>query len=324
MELQVPKLILAIVTLGLYFPALCYAQTSAPAPAVTTQQTPAQTSAQTPAQTSESLLIGPGDLVSISVFDTPEMNQDIRVSDAGTVRLQLVGDLNIGGQTPAAAAKTIEDALISHQIMKAPQVSVHIKDYITQDVSILGEVKNPGPYQITTPQTVLRVLALAGGLADDADRKITIARHGDPNQKITYYLANNADLAMQAAVMIDPGDTVIVPRAPVVYIMGDVARPGGYSIATNDSKLSMLQLVAMAGSTNKTAKTGLKLIRKDADGQQKEIPVQLSAIQKGKQPDIFLQQGDIVYVPFSWMRNAAMTSSGIAASTSSAMIYVLH
>ena len=276
------------------------------------------------AQDNETLLIGPGDLVSVSVFDTPEMSQDVRVSDAGTIRLQLIGEVKVGGLTPSAAAKTIEDSLISHQIMKAPQVNVRVKDYVTQDVSVLGQVKNPGPYQITTPQTVLRVIALAGGLNDDADRKITIQRHSQPDKKIDYYLANNADQAVQTAVLVNPGDTVIVPRAPIVYIMGDIGRPGGYAIATNDSKLTMLQLVAMAGSTNKTAKSNLKLIRKDADGQQKEIPVQLAAIQKGKQPDIPLQQGDIVYVPFSWMKNTAMTASNIAASTSSAAIYVLH
>ena len=205
-----PKTFLTIVALGLLFPAMCFAQTSTqvvthPTPQTPTPQTPAQTSS---AQSPESLLIGPGDLVSITVFDTPEMTQDIRVSDAGTVRLQLIGDVNIGGQTPPAAAKTVEDALISHQIMKAPQVTVHVKDYVTQDVSILGEVKNPGPYQITTPQTVLRVLALAGGLNDDADRRITIARHGQNDQKITYYLANNADQAVQASVMINPGDKI--------------------------------------------------------------------------------------------------------------------
>jgi polysaccharide biosynthesis/export protein len=275
-------------------------------------------------QSTESLLIGPGDLVSVSVFDTPEMQQDIRVNDAGVARLQLIGDLKIGGQTPAAAAKLIEDALISHNIMKAPQVTVRVKDYATQDVSVLGQVKNPGPYEITTPQTVLKVIALAGGLNEDADRKITIQRNNDPTQKVDYYLANNADQAMQGQVLVNPGDTVIVPRAPIVYIMGDIGRPGGYAIATNDSKLTMLQLVAMAGSTNKTAKTNLKLIRKTPDGQQKEIPVQLADIQKGKQPDIPLQQGDIIYVPFSWMKNTAMSASNIAASTSSAAIYVLH
>jgi polysaccharide export outer membrane protein len=300
MERPVRKLIFAIFALCLPFTVPCLGQTG------------------------ETLLIGPGDLVSVSVFDTPEMSQDVRVNDAGVVRLQLIGDVNIGGQTPAVAAKTIEDSLISHQIMKAPQVNVRVKDYVTQDVSILGQVKNPGPYQITTPQTVLRVIALAGGLSEDADRKITIQRHNQTDQQIDYYLSNNADKAVQSAVMVNPGDTVIVPRAPIVYILGDVGRPGGYAIATNDSKLTMLQLISMAGSTNKTAKSNLKLIRKDSEGQQKEIPVQLSAIQKGKQPDIPLQQGDIVYVPFSWMKNTAMTASNIAASTSSAAIYAIH
>jgi polysaccharide biosynthesis/export protein len=300
MELPVRKLLLALIALCVSFTAPCFGQNT------------------------ETLLIGPGDLVSVSVFDTPEMTQDVRVTDAGTIRLQLIGEVNIGGKTPADAAKTIEESLISHQIMKAPQVSVRIKDYVTQDVSILGQVKNPGPYQITTPQTVLRVIALAGGLSEDADRKITIQRHNQPDEKITYYMANNADQAVQNAVMVNPGDTIIVPRAPIVYIMGDVGRPGGYAIATNDSKLTMLQLIAMAGSTNKTSKTNLRLIRKTPDGQQKEIPVQLAAIQKGKQPDIPLQQGDIVFVPFSWMKNTAMSASSIAASTSSAAIFVLH
>jgi len=197
-------------------------------------------------------------------------------------------------------------------------------DFATQNVSVLGQVKNPGPYEITTPQTVLKIIAMAGGLNDDADRRITIQRNNQTDQKIEYYMANNAQQAVQNAVMVNPGDTVIVPRAPVVYILGDVARPGGYSIATNDSKLTMLQLIAMAGSANKTSKSGLKLIRKDPDGQQKEIPVQLAAIQKGKQPDVQLQQGDIVFVPFSWMKNAAMSAANIAASTSSAAIYTIH
>jgi polysaccharide export outer membrane protein len=287
-------------------------------------QTAGQPPVQPPVQSIESLLLGPGDLITVTVFDTPEMNQEVRVSDSGEVRLQLVGDVKVGGQTAGAAAKSIEDALISHNIMKVPQVTVKVKDFATQNVSVLGQVKNPGPYEITTPQTVLKVIALAGGLNEDADRKITIQRHDQPDQRVEYYMANNADLAVKNSVMVNPGDTVIVPRAPVVYVLGDVARPGGYTIATNDSKLTMLQLISMAGSTNKTSKSNLRLIRKEADGQQKEIPVQLAAIQKGKQPDIQLQQGDIVFVPFSWMKNTAMSAANIAASATGASIYMIH
>ena len=124
-------------------------------------------------------------------------------------------------------------------------------------------------------------------------------------------------------MMVYPGDTVLVARAPMIYIMGDVNRPGGYAIATNDARLSMLQAIAMAGSANKTAvQSNVRLIRTTAQGQT-ELPVHLDAIQKGKQPDITLQPNDIIYVPFSWMRNIAMGSSSIGAATAGAAIYLI-
>jgi polysaccharide export outer membrane protein len=273
---------------------------------------------------SESLLIGPGDLVDINVFDTPEMAQELRVSDAGTVRLQLIGDVKLAGETPAAAAKIVEDALVGKKIMHAPQVIVKVVEYATQDVSILGQVRNPGTYPVTTPQTVLRVVAMAGGLTDVADRNIMIERHRDPSEKIKYYLANDAQEVLSASPIVYPGDTVVVPRAPVVYVLGDVAKPGGYSIATNDSRLTVLQVIGMAGSANKTAvQSHVRLIRKTPQGEQ-EISIQLAAIQKGKQPDVVLQPNDVLYIPFSWMKNTALSASSIAASTSGAAIYAVH
>jgi polysaccharide export outer membrane protein len=273
---------------------------------------------------SESLLIGPGDVVDISVFDTPEMAQELRVSDAGTVRLQLVGDVKLAGETPAAAAKIVEDALVGKKIMRAPQVIVKVVEYATQDVSILGQVRNPGTYPVTTPQTVLRVVAMAGGLTDVANRNIMIERHRDPSEKIKYYLANDAQEALSPSPVVYPGDTVVVPRAPVVYVLGDVAKPGGYSIATNDSRLTVLQVIGMAGSANKTAvQSHVRLIRETPQGEQ-EISIQLAAIQKGKQPDVVLQPNDVLYIPFSWMKNTALSASSIAASTSGAAIYAVH
>ena len=161
-------------------------------------------------------------------------------------------------------------------------------------------------------------------LTDIADRHVTVERHTDSSEKVSYYLANDADQAISARLMVNPGDVVIVPRAPVVYVMGDVAKPGGYSIITNDSRLTVLQVVAMAGSANKSAVTShVTLIRKSTEGQQ-EITVQLAAIQKGKQPDLPVQAGDILFIPFSWMKNMATNAASIAASTSSAAIYSIH
>jgi polysaccharide biosynthesis/export protein len=271
----------------------------------------------------ESLLIGPGDLIQVDVMETPEMEQQVRVSDAGTVTLAYVGTINVSGQTPASAASMIQKALIDKKVMRQPQVSVKVEEYATQDVSVLGQVRTPGTYAITTPQTILKILSLAGGLTDAADRNVTIKRR-QPAEEIKYYVSNNSDEVLSNVAMVYPGDTVLIPRAPLVYVMGDVSRPGGYAITTNDARLSVLQVVAMAGSANKTSmQSKVRLIRATANGQV-ELPVRLDQIEKGKQPDVLLQPNDIVYVPFSWMKNVAMNGSSIAASTAGAAVYVVH
>jgi polysaccharide export outer membrane protein len=160
----------------------------------------------------ESLLIGPGDLIQVDVMDTPEMEQQVRVTDAGSVPLAYLGSIHVGGETPSAAAATIQKALIDKRVMRAPQVTVRIQEYATQDVSVLGQVRTPGTYPITTPQTILRVLAMAGGLSETADRNITVKRHKSAEQ-IKYYISNNADQALADVVMVYPGDTVLVARA---------------------------------------------------------------------------------------------------------------
>jgi polysaccharide biosynthesis/export protein len=271
----------------------------------------------------ESLLIGPGDMIQVDVMDTPEMEQQVRVTDDGSVALAYIGSIHVAGQTPAAAAAQIQRALIQKKVMLHPQVTVKMQEMATQDVSVLGQVHTPGTYSITTPQTILKVLSLAGGLTDAADRHVTVKRNRS-GEELRYYVANDAQQALSDVVMVYPGDTVLVARAPMVYVMGDVNRPGGYVIASNDARLSVLQLVAMAGSANKTAmQSRVRLIRPTEHGDV-EMPVHLNEIEKGKRPDIMLQPNDIIYVPFSWMKNVAMSSSSIGSSTASAAIYLVH
>ena len=207
--------------------------------------------------------------------------------------------------------------------MHQPQVTVRMMELATQDVSVLGQVHTPGTYSITTPQTILKVLSLAGGLTETADRNVTVKRNKSGEQ-LKYYVSNDAEQALSDVVMVYPGDTVLVARAPMVYVMGDVNRPGGYAIATNDERLSVLQVIAMAGSANKTSvQSHVRLIRTTDHGQV-ELPVRLDQMEKGKQPPLMLQANDIVYVPFSWMKNVAMSSASIAASTAGAAVYVVH
>jgi polysaccharide export outer membrane protein len=270
----------------------------------------------------ESLLIGPGDLIQVDVLDTPEMEQQVRVTDEGNAPLAYVGNVKVGGMTPGAAAEAIQLLLVSKNVMKHPQVTVRVQEYSTQDVSVLGQVHTPGAYPLTTPQPVLRVLSLAGGVTDLADRQVTIKRHGSPEQ-LTYMLSNDPQKMLTDMVMVYPGDIVMVPNAPVIYIMGDVGRPGGYAMSSNASHLTLLQAIARAGSANKTSvPSKVRLIRNTGDGA-KETRVHLDAMEKGKIPDIDLQANDIIFVPFSWMKNVAMSGSTIAASTAGAAIYAI-
>jgi polysaccharide biosynthesis/export protein len=269
----------------------------------------------------ESLTIGPGDLLHLKVLEAPELEQATRVSDAGTLTLILGGKVQVAGLTPAEAAVAIERALVEGHYVLTPHVSVTTEQTATENVTILGQVRTPGSYPIATPRPILDVLALAGGLNDLAQRKVTIQRHAS-KERVDYVLSNSANAALDANVPVYPGDTVLVPKADVVYVLGDVNRPGGIAIVTNDSKLSALQALTLAGGTPPNAVPAhSRLIRKQADGTHVEIPLQLSAMQKGKEPDIPLQGDDIIYVPFSYARNMAVGAGSLVGATSSAAIY---
>jgi polysaccharide export outer membrane protein len=281
--------------------------------------------AQAQAAQTESILIGPGDMLHIQVFDTPELDQHARVTDDGNVPLIFLGSVHVGGLTPEAAARVIETDLVQKQYMKKPQVTVNIESFATQGVLVAGQVAHPGLYQIDTSRPVLDVLSLAGGLSDVADRHVTIERHGT-GERVQYFVSNKADEAFDHSVLIHPGDKILVPKAPVAYMLGDVARPGGYAFTNNSSQLTALQMVALAGGTPPNASpSDAQLIRRTADGFTK-THIQLSDMQKGKIADFVLQPDDIIYVPFSYMKNAAMNAAQIASSAGSAAVYagVVH
>jgi polysaccharide export outer membrane protein len=272
----------------------------------------------------ESLLIGPGDQLHVQVFATPDLEQHPRVTDAGDIPLVLVGNVHVAGLTPAQAAATIEKDLIAGNFMLHPQVTVTVEQFATQGVAVLGQVKQPGTFPITTPRSIFDMIAMAGGLTDIADRSITIERKNDPGQKTQFFYSNNSNNAIDHSVLVYPGDKVLVPKAGLVYVLGDVKTPGGYVMSNNSSQLTVLQMIAAAGGTKTSAvPSHARLIRKAESGAYEDKPLPLSAMQKGKLPDMPLQAGDIVYVPFSYMRNIAAESSGVVAAATSASIYAL-
>lgn len=267
----------------------------------------------------ESLLVGRGDLLHVTVFREPDLEQRARVKDSGEIELDLIGAVKVAGFTPGDAAKAIAEAYVSGHFLNHPQVSVLVEEYATQNVSVLGQVGKPGAVPLATARSLLDVISMAGGLTETADRHVTVKR-GDSSRSETVFLPNDAEASLRAAVTVFPGDTIIVPKAGVVYVLGDVARPGGY-VMQDDAKLTVLQALAMAAGANRTAKEGAARLIRKVNGSYQEQPISLKDIERGKQPDMQLEGDDVLYVPFSMAKNIIVGASGIMSSTSSAAIY---
>jgi len=260
------------------------------------------------------LRISAGDLLAVDVFDTPELSAKLRVSEKGDVDLPVAGSVPVGGLTAEEAAASIEQLLRDDNILKHPHVEVFVQEYATQGVSILGEVKNPGVYPDLGSHSLLDFISVAGGITPTAGKAVTITHKNDPDHSVVVQLGNNGpDVAKRAAIAILPGDTIIVSRSGIVYVVGDLAKPGGFLIENND-RLTALQAIALAQGANKTA--GLnnsRLIRKAPNGPQ-ETRVKLKNILAGKQSDLRLEDGDILFVPTSKSKVAAFQGMTYAIS----------
>jgi polysaccharide export outer membrane protein len=269
------------------------------------------------------LLIGPGDLLRINVLRESELDQHVRVLDSGAVTLALVGDLPVQGLTPAQAAARIAEKYRGGGFLLHPEVSVFVDEYATQTVTILGQVAHPGTVRLAAPRTLIDVLSQAGGLTETADRHIVIERGGKDGERIRAFLSNRSDDALNADILVRPGDTVLVPKAGIVYILGDVAHPGGY-VMQNDSQLTVLQAIALAAGTSKTASEKRVRLVRNIDGLSQSVDLPLRDMERGRAPDVPLLANDILYVPFSLVKNISLGIADITASASSALIYAAH
>jgi len=267
-----------------------------------------------------SLLISPGDQLHISIMDMPDMEQFPRVTDVGDIPVQGVGNVRVVNMSPGEAATAIHDRLVSEHFLNHPVVTVVVDQYATQEVTLIGEVKTPGAYPISTPRRILDVIALGGGLTTSADRDILIERHGEQTSPVHYNLSNDGERAISEQVLVNPGDTVVVPKAGIVYVIGDVNRPGGFTMSNNESKMTLLEALSNAGGPAKTAK--LNHARLISKSDRTETQISLGDIQKGKSPDFAMKPGDILFVPFSYAKNLVIsTSTGILGAAGSAAVY---
>jgi polysaccharide export outer membrane protein len=256
----------------------------------------AGSSADTSSVTASEPLISPGDLIELRVFGAPEMTQELRVSGKGEAMAPLVGLVKIGGLTAAEAQKAIEAALKDGGFMRNPRVSLFTKEYAMQGVTLLGEVGRPGVYPMLGQRRLYDVISLAGGMTPRAGRTVSISRRSEPDKPIHYVLNNDPSKSMELNVEIFPGDTVVVSRAGVVYVVGSVAKPSGFTMEHND-RLTVLEAIALAGGTSPgAALNGAKIIRR-GDNEVEEIRTPLKPILTAKSQDVALKPGDILFIP---------------------------
>ncbi len=295
--------------------------------------------------------IGPEDLVEITVFEVPELSRTVRVSAAGQISLPLIGTVKVAGLSPMELEDVLKEMLRKTYI-RDPQVSVFLREYKSDPVSVIGAVKMPGPYHIQTRKSLIEVLAMAQGLSDgpfkNPGRTVVISRKrrtrtaatssGEASNDSTFPQVPADDGKTEGEIVevplkellqsgdpkwnvpIYPGDVVKVPPAGTVYVAGDVFKPGGFPL-TDFDYISVIQAVAMAGGTLRTANRKQSvIIRQDATGNRQEQKINLARILSGKDPDPKLQPNDILIVPGSVGRAAALRAIETAIQTTSGIL----
>lgn len=299
-------------------------------------QTPDVTESHAPA---EDYALGPGDQVIIHAVDLEEVgDKPFRVDMAGEINVPLAGHILVAGHT----VQQLEAELI--QRLKAevinPKVTVFISEYQSQPVSVLGAVNKPGVYQVQGRKTLLEVLSEANGLRNDAGNSIKITRQKEygtiplasakEDVSGAFTVAEVSVKSLMDAknpadnILIRPNDTVSVPRAELVYVVGAVRRPGGF-VLTEKETISALQAISLAeGLESVSAPNCARILRKGAGGERTEIPVDLKQVLAGKTPDVALQANDILFIPISAARSALLRGLEAAVQMGTGVVIYRH
>jgi len=247
--------------------------------------------------------IGPRDLVEVRVFETKELNGELRVSEDGDVNLPLVGNVHIAGLTEAEATQRIKEVL-EEKVLQRASVSVQVQEYRSKPISVLGAVRQPGNLAFAGRWTLLEALTAAGGLASEHGTVIHVLRRSENG--LSDQVAIRAEDLMARAdprvnIPIFPGDLINVPSTIelTVYLLGEVERPGPVTVKSSD-RITLLMVISQAGGMSDRAASKIRIKRTGADGKMTEITADYKRILAGKDSDVELQSGDVVVVKESF------------------------
>lgn len=267
-------------------------------------------------QQAEEFRIGSGDLVELKVFGVDQFTQELRVNGSGTIEIPLIGTLPVSGLTASEVRVRVAALLEEKDLIRNPQVSITIKEYLSQPVVVMGTVKNPGQYQLSRPARLVDVLAMAGGILQQRSTGIAIVQKADRDQDAAAGNATDRSISIdlkqlftegktELNIPIAGGDVITIPEREVklFYVLGEVQHPGAFELPP-DAPLMVTQAMAWAGGPMKTAKAndGI-LVRLNSQGQREDIQVELKNILSGKRPDLVIQANDLIFIPGSTFKN---------------------
>jgi polysaccharide export outer membrane protein len=268
------------------------------------------------------LKLGDGDLIEVNVYNVPELTTKARVGSSGDVYLPLIDYVHVGDLSVDEAQTLIEKRLSDGGFVRNPHVTIFVDESASQGVTVLGEVLKAGIYPDVGDHKLYEIISEAGGFSPAAARKVSIF-HRNQAQALQLNLPRNLADDLSDNVEVLPGDTIMVPRAPIIYVVGDVGKPSG--LLVDNGTLTVLQALALAGGTNHTAKMGgVRIIRKGPTGMT-ETRVPLKKMLEAKAPDVTLEADDILFVPVSGGRVAAARTFDAAMTAATALsIYAVH
>ncbi|HQH42596.1 MAG TPA: SLBB domain-containing protein [Syntrophorhabdaceae bacterium] len=247
-------------------------------------------------------VIGPEDELAITVWDHPDLSRKLRVNLEGKISFPLIGEVHAAGLTPIELENKLKD-LLSNGYIVEPQINVIVTEYRSQKIFIIGEVNAPGSYPLTKRTSIVEAISMAGGVKSDADLEIMIVRpksgntkyegaispdKADPSDVIKVRLRDVLDGEKAQNIEVQNMDTIFVPKIKVIYVTGEVKRPGQYTMIKN---MTILNAISTAGGfTDKAARKKVRVVR-EKDGKKVELTLSM---------DSLVEPGDTIVVPESF------------------------
>jgi polysaccharide export outer membrane protein len=277
--------------------------------------------------------LGPEDLVSLSVYDSPEFSRTVRVAADGTIRLPMLkAPVHLQGLFPSEAEIAIAEALKSENLLIDPFVTISVAEYHSRPINVIGAVRSPIIFQAIGTVTLLDALARAGGVADSAGPTIIVTKaNGSTDtqsvQRIPVkQLIEGIDAELN--IKLTGGEEVRIPEVARIIVQGNVARPGVYPVLEPLTNNTVTSALAQAGGLAQFAEHTAYIYRTDEQGVKHTIEVPLWEILKRRKPDVGLQARDTLYVPDSPKRRITQTAiqavTGVAATASTTAIIAAH